>query len=732
VSYIKLQKIKKELVETPEKGYIYFGYDDVSVGGESSGFWVKDDDGTVSYIVGQNSSAPTISSIYPFTSNNGKIITIYGSNFVPGDTSVSFNSIPGTYVTVLSYTQLTVVVPDISTETINASVVVTTSNGFSSPFFHTIVHVSNDPIIISIAPSTASIGSTITINGSNFIQNDTITWFNGDSGITNVINSTLLTVTIPQTNSGSTIVFLENVSTGLQSNIVDFYVTDTNITFTDFYPTSGYVGDTIHISGTNFADGQIQVRFGSVQASEITVHNSRYITAIIASDTSLGNTKIRVHNIALSGFTVLGTIIGHIPTITSILPLSSSSGETVTLTGTNLNGTITVTFSGVISTILSNSSTSCTLKLGNVVQGSNSVIVTNQYSSSAPFGYNVSGPNGGPTITSFSRQSQYRNHNLHIYGTNFKVGNTSNVAYFGGVAANATHYQSASDILTSISNSTPTGIVDVKVVNSSGSYTMSGFTVLVSGSTSPTISSVSPIFAKVGDTIDIYGTNLQFATISFGNYYPGLTNSTTVVDDNHLRTTIPIGLVSSGENKIVDIYATGLSGTCVYSPFEVYALPDVSPKILSFTPISGPTSTLITISGTSFTKYWTDVSIYIGGVFYILNSQNFISNNEINGYIPNIGNLGSATIKVTTPIGSDQKAAFTIIAPTTTTTTTVAPTTTTTTTYIGPATTTTTTTYIGPATTTTTTVAPITTTTTTIYPYGMLSNFEPIGLNNLY
>jgi hypothetical protein len=660
VSYIKIQKIKKELIETPEKGYIYFGYDDVSVDGESKGFWIKDDDGTVSYIVGQNSSAPSISNIYPFSSNNGKTITIYGSNFTPGDTSVSFNGVFGTNVTILSSVQLTVVVPDISTETVNVPVVVTTSNGFSDPYFHTIIHISNDPIIISVSPTTTSIGSTVTINGSNFIQDDTIVWFNGDSGITNVINSTLLTVIIPQTNSGSTIIYLENVSSGLQSNIIDFYVTDTNITFTDFYPTSGYVGDTISISGTNFAEGQIQVRFGSVQASNITVHNSKYITAIIASDTALGSTFIRVHNIMLPGFTVLGSTVGHVPNITSILPLSASSGDTVTLTGTNLSGTITVTFSGVISTIISNSSTSCTLKLGNVVQGANTVVITNQYSSSPPFGYTVSGPIGGPTITSFSRLSQYRNHNIHIYGTNFKVGNTSNIAYFGGIAANATHYQSASDVLTSISGLSPTGDVDVKIVNSSGSYTMSGFTILVSGTTLPTITSVSPIFAKAGDIVDIYGTNLEFATISFGNFYPGLSGLTTVVDDNHIRITIPNGIVNPSENKFVNIYATILSGTCSYSPFEIYSLPEVSPKILSFTPISGPTSTLISISGTSFTKYWTDVSIFIGGIFYNLDSQTFISPNHIIGYIPNTGNFGSATIRVTTPIGSDQKAAFNI------------------------------------------------------------------------
>jgi hypothetical protein len=58
MSYIKIKKIKKEFegtttpIEVPEKGYIYLGYDDSSVGGLGRGLWVIDDDGTeATYVI---------------------------------------------------------------------------------------------------------------------------------------------------------------------------------------------------------------------------------------------------------------------------------------------------------------------------------------------------------------------------------------------------------------------------------------------------------------------------------------------------------------------------------------------------------------------------------------------------------------------------------------------------------------------------------------------------------
>ena len=49
MSYIKIQKITKENVDTPEKGYIYFGYDDTDT--QNKGLWIKDDDGSDAYYI---------------------------------------------------------------------------------------------------------------------------------------------------------------------------------------------------------------------------------------------------------------------------------------------------------------------------------------------------------------------------------------------------------------------------------------------------------------------------------------------------------------------------------------------------------------------------------------------------------------------------------------------------------------------------------------------------------
>jgi len=226
------------------------------------------------------------------------------------------------------------------------------------------------------------------------------------------------------------------------------------------------------------------------------------------------------------------------------------------------------------------------------------------------------------------------------------------------VSADAT----TSLVKTQIAPSSPTGTVDVKIINTAGSYTKSGFIITSTGST-PTITSISPVFSKSGETVTIYGTNLSGCSISFGTNYPGTGSDVTTVDDTELTITVPAGLVNSGQNKLLNVYATGENGTYKYTPFEVYSSVESYPSILSFTPISGATGTLVSISGSSFAKYFTDVSIYIGGSYYIFDSQTFVSDTEMRGYIPNtFSKYGVATIKIQTPIGTDQQAVFTITA----------------------------------------------------------------------
>ena len=717
MSYIKIQNIDKDVVETPEKGYIYFGYD-------SGGLWIKNDDPTQEayYILNGLATIPSISSFTPANGAfNGETINIFGSNFIPLYTSVTFNGILGTGVNVSGENQLSVIVPDVPGDVF---VIVTTRYGGSSnPVSYSISHRDLIPVIQSILPTTAPIGTDVSIVGYNFLG-DTITWFGGTTGVTTVTSPTTLTATIPLMHSGQTIVFLET-SIG-QGNIVNFTVIDnTNPTITNFYPTWGFVGDTISISGTNFAIGQIPLHFGGVYASGITVYDSHFLTAVIANDTPFGSTLIRLAGSSMSGFTVSGYTTGLLPTISSVLPLDAFPGDTVTITGTNLIGDLTVTFSSVPVTVLAQSSSISTdIKISGVIPGINTVIVTNQYGSSARFDYLVSIPVGivtNPIITSFNPTSALKGSAVNINGSNFVTG-AGNAVYYGNVIAVVSNNATSVLVKTQISTSSQTGSVDVKIVNANGSYTKSGFLVLTSGNV-PVITKISPVFGKAGDTIHIYGQYLTNGVVGFGTTYPGFSNSAITINDGHLQTTLPSGLVESGKNKMINVFVSTTNGTYTYSPFDVYAVPIFYPTITSFVPTSGPVGTFVTVYGTYFVKYWTDISVYIGGNYYLLDNQVYVSSTEVTGFIPDTqGFFGSALIRIATQVGTTQKGVFTIIDPATlitTTTTTASPTTTTTTaspttttTSTGPITSTTTTTFAG---TTTTTTHPITTTTTSTH-----------------
>lgn len=670
MSYIKIQKIKKENLNDPdfipEKGYVYLGYDDQTVDGVNSGLWLKDDDGSDAfYILAQNNARPVISQFFPTNyASNGNTISIYGENFIPFSTTVTFNGVPGINVTVLSSIQLTVVVPNVSGE---VEVIVTTGYGYSAPKNYNIIHVNINPIIIPpIIPSESSVGSEITINGANFVVGDSIVWFGGISGQTTVLNSTLINTIIPNINTGHTLIFVENVTANDQSNSVDYFINNTNVTFTDFYPKYGYSGDTITLSGTNFAQQKIQVSFGSTKAYDINVISPTYCTAKISSDTPIGDTSIRINTVILDGFTVCGTTTTLLPTISSIYPISAHSGETITIVGTNLGGDLSITFGGVKVNVISNLNDQATIYLGgDVIPGSNSVYVVNKYGRSInPYNYRIeSEKSGEPIINWFTPTSVHRGGVVEIHGSNFVIG-SNNVTYFGNIISPQTQCIISDNYRAIVSPASPSGLVDIKIVNSNGAYSMTGLTILNDTLIQPIITSISHNYAKAGDEIQIYGSNFDQGSVSIGFSYPGFSTSTTYINSNQLSIIIPSGLVNAGENKLYTIFVTTPSGTTSYSPIDIYALPLISPSMISFTPTSGITGTMITINGSNFSKYWTDASVYINGEYYILDSQKFISNNKITGYIPNTnGNYGACTIKVSTPIGVYQKSPFIIIAP---------------------------------------------------------------------
>lgn len=657
MSYIKIKKIQKEEVDTPESGYIYLGYDDESVGGVGSGLWLKDDNGVVAhYVLSDYSSKPTITSFDPSSSTSvGNVLTINGTNFIPSITSVLFNDKLGTSVDVLSVTQLTVIVPDTTGQT---NIIVSTAYGSSNSVSYTITPNIIKPQITRIVPDDGAVGSEILITGNYFVSSGTIIYYYNStthelvSGTTTVNSSSELTTIVPNLESGIKTVFLETING--QSNTSTFNVINLDPTFISFSPTSGSIGDEITIVGTNFFSNQVMVRFGSVCATDIDIHTSELMTVKIDTGTPFGETYIRVGNVSLSGFTVLGSTSGLLPTISSISPLGASTGSTITINGANFTDTINVIFSGIEVDILSHTSTSCEIYLNDdVIPGINSVIIINQYGSSSAFNYSVANPINGPVITQFNPISNIRSGSQNVYGNNFDAGG-GNQLYFGNVPARMSGSYYPGYVKSLISNLTPIGTVDVRIVCSSGSYTKSGMIINASpGVDLPVITRVSPIFGKPGDIINVYGEYLSGCVISFGDSFSGFTTTTSIVSDIHVRTTIPNGIVDSGENKFINIYAITTGGTCTYSPFEVYSLPVGNPDIISISPTGGTVGTLITLSGYNFSKYWTDITMYLDDHIYQLDEQTFISENQITGRIPIIDSYGLSIIYAKNQNGSD-------------------------------------------------------------------------------
>lgn len=162
--------------------------------------------GTVVYNGFKYIGLPTIESIDPNSGpiTGGDSITITGTNFVPGDTTITFGGVSAASVVVNSPTSLVAVTPPHTEGVVNVTVatsdgIATFSNGFT--YF-------GAPDIDTVDPDTAPSGKVITIIGvPGFILGKTSVTFGGvATEIVEVINSSTLVVTVPAKGKGKSTV----------------------------------------------------------------------------------------------------------------------------------------------------------------------------------------------------------------------------------------------------------------------------------------------------------------------------------------------------------------------------------------------------------------------------------------------------------------------------------------------------------------------------------------------
>jgi hypothetical protein len=293
-----------------------------------------------------NCVTPSITTVAPNTGPVGTSVTITGAN-LQGTSVLTFagasnNTVSSGFTVSADGTQITgVVVPNGAT---TGNVTATSPNGTSNGVNFT---VTTQPSLVSIAPSGGVVGSSVTLNGAN-LTGATVITFAGTANNTvtagyavNAAGTQISGVVVP---SGAATGNVSVTTPGGTTNGVLFTVTLPAPVLSSLSPTSGPVGTSVTISGTNLSSAT-SVSFNGTNQPTIASNTATSLVVAVPAGATTGNVTVTTANGTSNG--ILFTLTASGPVISSFSPTFTKSGQTVTVTGTNLTGATALAFNGV-------------------------------------------------------------------------------------------------------------------------------------------------------------------------------------------------------------------------------------------------------------------------------------------------------------------------------------------------------------------------------------------------
>lgn len=284
-----------------------------------------------------SAAAPTAASIVPNAGpqSGGQTVTITGTNFIDGGTTVAFDGAPATNVVVApGGASLTAVTPPGAVGP--AVAVVTTAGGDAPPLDYTYLADGSAANVTSLSPDVGpTIGGTlVTITGSGFTGATAVT-FDGGPGTDFTVDpsGTTITVVTPAHTAGPvpvTLVF--PAGTAPAGNFT--YVAPAVASVTPNQgPTTG--GTTVTITGTGFT-GATGVTFDGQPGTGLVVNPSGTSLTVTTPPGSVGPADVVVEVPGQNATDPGGfTYVAAAPTIGSLDPGQGpvGGGTTVTITG---------------------------------------------------------------------------------------------------------------------------------------------------------------------------------------------------------------------------------------------------------------------------------------------------------------------------------------------------------------------------------------------------------------
>ena len=455
-----------------------------------------------------------------------------------------------------------------------------------------------------MSPSSGPIGTSVTISGTNFATSgNTVTFTGGVSGTITNSSATAITVTVPNGAQTGNVLL---VTSGTPLNAGTFTVTTASApTITNMSPTSGPIGTSVTITGTNFSTtGNIVTFIPGVQGT-ITNSTTSSITVTVPSGASSGPVIVNTASTQLNaGIFTIST--GSTPIVTNMSPTSGPTGTTVTISGnnfgtTNTNVVFTPSVNGIITT---NTSTSITVMVPTGAQtGSVTVNTAGANLSAGTFTVTTGGGGTAPTITSIAPNSGIIGDEVTITGINFNTTAINNTVTFTG-GANATVKSATS---TEIKVDVPTGALTGQVTVSNAGGTANSpqtFTVL----TAPqiVITDFNPKRGAIGQEITIDG-NLFNDTASNNTvtFTGGAVGNIVSATTQKIVVEVPAG----ASDGIITVN-NGVNFATTPSAFTI----ENGPVIVKLNPASGKAGSAVTVEGFNFSTIDNENKVLFGSI----------------------------------------------------------------------------------------------------------------------
>ncbi|MDO7873376.1 M4 family metallopeptidase [Hymenobacter sp. ASUV-10] len=567
--------------------------------------------------VGLGQAAPTIGGLAPGSGAVGTVVLITGTN-LSSATQVTFNGVPAAAGTLVSATQLSVVVQAGAT---TGPVTVTTPGGAaSSPGVFTVTGTGPAPTISSYAPAAGQrTGATVVITGTNLAATSAVTI--GGVGASFVINSpTQLTLTVPATAPGGPLRVLTPGGAAAAPFAVLPYLSG-------FAPASGAVGAVVTLAGTSLAN-VLSVKFGA-QYATFTNNTATSLTATVP--VGAVTAPITVRTAVATATSLTDFVVNPSLTISSFAPAGGAVGARVTVRGAGFTGATAFTFNGVAAafTVASDTEIWATVPAG---------ASTGRLRVTAPLGPGTSGSDfvvfvpGAPLISSFVPAYGTVGRVVTLTGSNF-TGSTE--VRFNGVPAVSFSVASGSSLTATVPAGASTGPISVRNAAGTGQsltdfrvvpvppndlctapnlpvlacgVPLDGSTLGASRTGDPSGTCTESIDAAGGVFYRFVGTGNQVSINTCGTgpkydgklfVFTGTCGSYQCVggDDDGcggFSTGAVVTFASTaGTNYLV--YVAGWSDK--EGDFTIEAVCTVPPVILSFAPGSGPVGTAVTLRG---------------------------------------------------------------------------------------------------------------------------------------